>query len=109
VFPVGDRVHTCIYQNISVLKRRHLDWYLCTNLCGGFFISTTVRSSNVVFYNFCVPAIQFTNKCTHINYFYSFISIDVYPYTCFVPVYIDTNKTIKVVYVCAFVGKLNSE
>jgi hypothetical protein len=23
--------------------------------------------------------------------------------------YIDTNKTIKVVYVCAFVGKLNSE
>ena len=29
--------------------------------------------------------IQFTNKCTNINYFYSFISIDVFPYTCFGP------------------------
>jgi hypothetical protein len=53
-------------------------------------------------------SLQFTNKCTNINYFYSFISIVVFPKTeTSVGEYNDTNKTIIVVYVCAFVGKLN--
>jgi hypothetical protein len=40
---------------------------------------------------------------------YSFISIDGLRTETRVGVYIDTNKNYKVVYECAFVGKLNNK
>jgi hypothetical protein len=39
-----------------------------------------------VLINMCVCIIiKLTNKCTNINYFIVFISVDVFPYTCFGP------------------------
>jgi hypothetical protein len=59
------------------------------------FISKMVLTILYCFHRAFSLTIQLTNKCTNINYFIVFISVEEY---------IDTNKNYKVVYVCTFVG-----